>query len=83
MVIKLEIDGFVYDELVITVRGDLNGDGLVTAADNIQAKNYVLGKKQVDFLVTKIVDINQDGLVTAPDVIRIKNYILGKRGLNE
>ncbi len=83
MVIKLEIDGFVYDELVITVRGDLNGDGLVTAADNIQAKNYVLGKKQVNFLVTKIVDINQDGLVTAPDVIRIKNYILGKRGLNE
>ncbi|MDE5586914.1 MAG: hypothetical protein K2I72_00920, partial [Bacilli bacterium] len=83
MVIKLEIDNYVYDELVITVRGDLNGDGLVTAADNILSKNYVLGKKQVDFLVTKIGDINGDGLLTAPDIIRIKNYILGKKGLNE
>ena len=83
MIIKLEIDGYTYDELVITIRGDLNGDGLVTAADNVQAKNCVLGKKQVDFLITKIADINGDGLVTAPDVVRIKNYILGKRGLNE
>ena len=83
MTIKLEIDGYTYDELVITVRGDLNGDGLVTAADNVQAKSYVLGKKQRTFLVTKIADINKDGLLTAPDVVRIKNYILGKRGLNE
>ena len=83
MTIKLEINGYTYDELVITVRGDLNGDGLVTAADNVQAKSYVLGKKQRTFLVTKIADINKDGLLTAPDVVRIKNYILGKRGLNE
>ena len=83
MKIKLEIDGYVYDELVIAVRGDLNGDGLVTATDNIQAKAYVLGKKQQNFLVVKIADINQDGLLTSPDIIRIKNYILGERGLNE
>ena len=83
MTIKLEIDGYVYDQLTIVVRGDLNGDGLVTAADNVMAKNCVLGKKEVDFIVTKIADINNDGLITAPDVIRIKNYILGKKGLNE
>lgn len=83
MVIKLIIDGKTYDELVIAVRGDLDGDGLVTAADRVAVKNCILGKKESTFMNVKIADIDLDDVITAADGVAVKNYMLGRGQLND
>ena len=78
MTIKLIINEVEYDELVIIVRGDLNGDGFATVSDQNSIKNIILGKEEKTFITTKAADISKDDMVTVTDMANIKNYILGK-----
>ena len=82
MKIKLIIDNRVYDELVIIVRGDFDGDGYVTATDLVGVKNIILGKAEETYIRNKICDIDKDSYVAATDLVAVKNFILGKGQLN-
>lgn len=57
------------------VRGDANGDGLVTMLDMTFVANAILGKPDATF--DKIGgDANEDGEIGMPDVMYIVNYVL-------
>ena len=78
MTIKLIINDVVYDELVIIVRGDMNGDSYITVADQTTIKNMILGKVEKTFIALKAADVTSDDMVTVADMTKVKNFILGK-----
>ena len=55
------------------VRGDINGDGIVTIKDVTRLVNY-LNDDSID-VINKALDVNGDGLVTIKDVTRLTEYL--------
>ncbi|MCM1053584.1 MAG: cadherin-like beta sandwich domain-containing protein [Ruminococcus sp.] len=78
MKLKLVINDKVYDELIVLVRGDINGDGESNSADDVGINNIILRKLKLNYCYLKIFDFNIDGDVNAADDIAINNYILRK-----
>ena len=64
-------------EMTVTVkdyvRGDTNGDGLVTMKDVTRLVNY-LNDDSIE-VINKALDVNGDGLVTIKDVTRLTEYL--------
>ena len=59
-----------------TVRGDVNGDGAVNAADIVSIVNIIMGGgSDVNDAVNG--DVNRDGAVNAADIVVIVNIIMG------
>lgn len=56
-------------------KGDLNGDGKVTAADLTLLRDMALGKREEDLSA----DMNGDGKITAADLTVLRDIALGKR----
>lgn len=59
---------------VSPIPGDVNGDGVVTAADVTAIYDYLLNGITTNL---KYGDVNGDGLITAADVTMIYNILLG------
>ncbi len=55
------------------IRGDINGDGLVTMKDVTRLVNY-LNDDSIE-VIYKALDVNGDGLVTIKDVTRLTEYL--------
>ena len=84
LVVKLEVQDKVYDEATIVLRGDINGDGMITGIDQTMVKNIVLEKIERTYVLDKASDVTFDDLITGTDITKIKNYILEKiTSLNE
>ena len=77
-IVKLSINGTVYDQLVLVVKGDINGDGYITVADINKSKNEISGKIEFDEIEKAATDINIDTYNTVADINKMKNYISGK-----
>ena len=64
-------------EMVVTVkdyvRGDTNGDGLVTMKDVTRLVNYL--NDDTIAVIDKALDVNGDGYVTIKDVTRLTEYL--------
>ena len=56
-------------------KGDLNGDGKITAADLTLLRDMALGKREEDLSA----DMNGDGKITAADLTVLHDIALGKR----
>ena len=56
-------------------KGDLNGDGKVTAADLTLLRDMALGKREEDLSA----DMNGDGKITAADLTVLRDLALGTR----
>ena len=56
-------------------KGDLNGDGEITAADLTLLRDMALGKREEDLSA----DMNGDGKITAADLTVLRDIALGKR----
>ena len=54
------------------LKGDLNNDGIVSAADLVMMTNMILGKRAQ----TAAADLNGDGSVSAADYVMLVNLIL-------
>ena len=76
MEVTLELDNNTIDRLLVVVKGDANGDGLITAVDVATLNDVVLGKDSTWFsLVTT--DVNADAYTTAVDSGLVQQVILG------
>lgn len=78
---KLQTNGTVSiggNSYTVVMMGDSNGDGKITSADYVRAKNVIRGKEKLTTLETKASDVNGDGKVTSSDYVKIKNVIRGK-----
>lgn len=63
-------------------RGDLNGDGKITALDIVKAQRIIVGLDGLDSNVLAVADVNQDGKVTALDIVKIQRHIVGLETIN-
>ena len=75
-VIKLIINGKVYDELYIVLKGDINGDGLIDVTDKSKLKDHILLRTELTDYTKYAADLNNDGLIDVSDNSRIADYIL-------
>ena len=76
MEITLELDNTTLDRLLIIIKGDSNGDGLITAPDIATMNDVVLGNDDTWF--SKVVtDVNCDDNTTAVDNGIVSNVVLG------
>ena len=58
------------------VRGDCNGDAVITLADVIHLMHYLYGNGPVPFPVHDVGDANCDSHVNIIDVVYIVNHVL-------
>lgn len=77
MSIKLIYNNVVYDELIIVVKGDLNGDGIVDLIDDSLLFNKVLYDEELEDIILVAADINEDNKVDLLDSSSLYNYVLG------
>jgi hypothetical protein len=74
---NFSLDGEVLDSLP----GDANCDGVVDVIDVIVAVNYIQGTNPQPFCFHNA-DVNADGLINVMDVVSIVNIIYGEEGLH-
>lgn len=66
---------WAYKEVAANVKGDVNGDGSVTAADIVETSKYLMGKASSGFNKTNA-DVNGDGSITIADIIAMAKLLL-------
>ena len=76
MSIKLIINNTLYDELKIVIKGDMDGNGVVTATDYAMLKRRLLNEITVDYIVARSADFDDNGKLLANDYAQLKNYLL-------
>ncbi len=69
-------NGYLWQEYVTFITGDVNGDESVTIADVTALVNIILGKNEAP--ASGVADVNNDGGTTIADVTALVNIILGK-----
>lgn len=58
-------------------KGDLNGDGKITALDIVKVQRLIVGLDSINSDILSIADINGDGKVSALDIVKIQRHIVG------
>ncbi len=79
LTIKLVIDGNIYDEATMVVRGDLNGDGFVNVMDDIVITNSITDANPIneisDYPRFAAADLEEDDFINVVDEIKMLNFI--------
>lgn len=65
------------EEIVSTLKGDVNGDGTVDAADAVLVQRYDAGMITLNDIQLKAADVNSDGIADAADAVIIMRYDAG------
>ena len=69
------------DGVLLVVKGDANGDGIVDVSDILRIKSYNLGTASLDAVQLFATDTSGDDMADVADILRIKAHILGKTTL--
>ena len=75
-IIKLEYNGNVYDEAILILRGDIDGDGLIDVTDEALITDHILMATQITGYRFLAADVVEDGLLDVSDDSKITDYIL-------
>ena len=62
-------------DYVLSVIGDVNGDGIIDGKDIMEISNDIVGNKKLDNLGSLSGDIDNNGKMDIRDVIKMGNYI--------
>lgn len=74
----------ILQEYNCLIKGDINGDGMITAGDYVLIKNHIITSKKItDYNIYQMADYNSDTKITAGDYVLIKNYIIEKSKIGE
>jgi hypothetical protein len=65
-------------QLSIAIKGDLNGDGVVSALDLLQMKKYLLGQISLEGSHFKAALVTGNTDPSALDLLQIKKHLLGQ-----
>lgn len=65
------------DEIIALVRGDVDLDGRLTAADLVRLSRYFGGANELDEYADLAADVDQDGRLTAAGLVRLSQYFGG------
>ena len=64
-----------YFTIPATLKGDVDGDGKVTAADIVAMTNYMMGNPPAGFSKANA-DVNLDGVINIADIVAVSNIIM-------
>lgn len=67
----------------VIIKGDVNGDGVISSIDYSRIKGYFLGKYKLSNEYFKAADVSKDGKITSIDYSRVKGYFLGKYNIEQ
>ena len=69
--------GLVVENYIIIVKGDVNGDGVITPLDYVKIKNHIMGTDTItkEYLYLAA-DYNDDSIISPLDYVKVKNYIM-------
>ena len=62
-------------DYVLSVIGDVNGDGIINGKDIMEISNDIVGNKKLDNLSSLSGDIDNNGKMDIRDIIKMGNYI--------
>ena len=62
-------------DYVLSVIGDVNGDGIINGKDIMEISNDIVGNKKLDNLGSLSGDIDNNGKMNIRDIIKMGNYI--------
>ena len=65
-------------KITISIKGDTNGDGKVSAIDLFQIQKHILKKGTLKKEYFEAADANYNGKITSIDLFQIQKEILGK-----
>ena len=65
------------------IKGDINGDGRISAEDLTLMKMHILGIIELTGDAFEAADITNDGIVDSVDLAAINMHILGVKIINE
>ena len=77
-VIKLVINGKIYDELYIVLKGDLNGDGKINVSDKVILQDHILLKNKITDYRKYGMELIGDDTINVSDNVKLGEYILKK-----
>ena len=58
-------------------KGDLNGDGKISALDIVRVQRLIVGLDSQTDAAVKAADVNGDGKISALDIVKIQRHIVG------
>ncbi len=59
----------------VVIRGDISGDGKLSALDYVKLRNYLDGQTSLSNAYLKSADTNKDGKVSAIDYVKLRNHL--------
>ncbi len=62
-------------EYSVAIRGDVSGDGKLSAVDYVKLRNYLDGATTLKGAHLKSTDVNRDGKTSAVDYVKLRNYL--------
>lgn len=80
MTITITTNGSTVDYSVV-IRGDLNGDGKLSAVDYVKLRNYLDGVSSLSGAYLKSADTSGDGNTSALDYVKVRNHLDGKSAI--
>ncbi len=79
---KIKIQGTTESkEYIITITGDLNGDGKISVLDLLRCQKHILKSTKLEGAQNLAADANFDGKISVVDMLKIQKHILGKSKL--
>lgn len=66
---------------IISIRGDVNGDGSVTVLDLLRTQKHILKSITLSGEQFYAADTNYDGIINVVDLLKIQKHILGNTAL--
>lgn len=76
LTIRLEVNGTIYDEAIIIIRGDINEDGLVNVIDKSIISEHVLRLNNIEGYKTYAADVDNNDSINITDKSKLSEYIL-------
>ena len=74
----LNCDGETQDMLFLSVKGDCDGDGIITVGDLVTASKIKRTPEQYSYAQTAAVSFGNTDSVTDGDLLKLKTHLLGK-----
>lgn len=77
--ISMEIEKKLYVYILdVVIKGDVNGDGKISALDYVKVRNHLDKKSTLENAFGKASDASGDGKISALDYVKIRNQLDGK-----
>ncbi len=82
MTLSITANG-VNSSYTIVIKGDINGDGKISALDYVKVRNYLDKKNTLTAAQSKAADTNSDGKISALDYVKVRNHLDGKSVISQ